>query len=271
MINTPDWTKPRICVKYPSSNETEFERYFYESYQGDLTDREYLPIFWTGYYVNNSYGQDMVALQKLQDYIDALDKSKKYFTIIQYDDAILNRVSSLDLYQFNMSKPYDYPLPLIGEPYPYIFTNPEKKYLANFIGGSTHPIREHAKTLIGKEGYYISFERHDPYEYCKILSESVFTLCYRGYGINSFRISEALQSGSIPVYISDDFIEPHNVLIDNYGIKIPMDYLNNLGGILQLKYGECEINKKSRDDIYKEYFTYDGTRLKILEHLQTIK
>ncbi len=164
-----------------------------------------------------------------------------------------------------------YPLPLIGEPYPYIFTNPEKKYLANFVGGMTHPIREHAKTLMGKEGYYISFERHDPYEYCKILSESVFTLCYRGYGINSFRISEALQYQSIPVYISDDFIFPHNIQFDNYGIKVDKDNLNNLGGVLQMYYSHYPMYQKLGAAYYDEFFTYEGTKNQILKHLQTIK
>src|SRR6478752_346916 len=223
MINTPEWVRPQINVVYPYCNFIEFERWFYENYKGDVTDREYLPIFWTGYYVNNNYGNDAISLYEMQHYIDNyIDKSKKYFTIVQYDDGILNDVSGLDLLQFNMSKTGEnmYTLPLIGQPYPFKFKS-EKKYLANFIGNITHPIREHARTLEDKGGYYISFQKHEPEEYCKIISESIFTLCYRGYGINSFRIQEALQYNSIPVYIYDEFLEPHHTYFNEYGIKLP--------------------------------------------------
>jgi hypothetical protein len=271
MIETPNWLRERINIVYPPNNFEEFELWFHKYYEGDVTEREFLPIYWTSYYVNNNYGQDKEALRALQSYIDSLDKSKKYFTIIQYDDGILNDVSGIDLYQFNMSKSYDYPLPLIGQPHPYKF-NSEKKYLANFIGSMTHPIREHAKTLIGKEGYYISFDRHEPYEYCKIISESVFTLCYRGYGINSFRISEALQYGSIPVYISDKFIYPHNISFMEYGVRFHSDVVNQLHNCL-LTYYEDEIKELNKfgKKRYQELYTYEGTKDKILKHLLTLK
>ncbi len=279
MINTPDWARPKICVQYPSSNETEFERWFFENYEGDITEREYLPIFFCGYQVNHDYGNDKQAMQRLQDYVDSLPNDKKYHVISQYDNGVGVDWKGKDVLEFNMSKKGEnmYPLPLIGEPYPYIFTNPEKKYLANFVGGLTHPIREHAKSLMGKEGYYISFDRHDPYEYCKILSESVFTLCYRGYGINSFRIAEALQYGSLPIYISDDFIHPHKIRFNAYGVMIDEKDLQSAAVPIF-----NDLDKFSNDTlmrerfsilpaIYEKYYTYEGTRNKILQHLQTIK
>lgn len=265
MIDVPKQFQPQINTVYPPNNFVEFERWFYLNYYGDVSGREYLPIFWTGYYVNHNYGQDKAALNELQIYIDSLDKNKKYYTLIQYDDSILNDVSHLDLLQFNMSKPYDYPLPLIGQPHPYVF-NEEKKYLANFVGNITHPIREHARTLQGKEGYYISFERHEPEQYCRIIAQSIFTLCYRGYGLNSFRIAEALQYGSIPIYISDEFIEPHRIPFDEYGFKKTIDdfsfiYFDDLIAYYLEKGGM----------VYKEAYTYEGTRSKIINHLKNEK
>lgn len=271
MIDVPKYFQPVIGIVYPPNNFCEYERWFFENYTGDVREREYLPIFWTAYYVNNNYGKDEVSKLQLQLYLNHLDRTKKYFTIIQYDDSVLNDVSHLDLYQFNMSKPYDYPLPLIGQPHPYQF-NEEKKYLANFVGVMTHPIREHAKTLMGKEGYYISFDRHEPKEYCRIIAQSHFTLCYRGYGINSFRISEALQYGSIPVYISDEFIEPHNIPFNVYGIRINEKEINDTERLLK-------VNEHLYDDAllmgmlsaaHKQLYTYEGARDKILKHLKTI-
>lgn len=275
MIQTPDWVRPKINTVYPPHNLVEFERWFYENYEGDVTDREYLPIFWTGYYVNNNYGNDAIAKYELQTYIDRLDRSKKYFTIIQYDDDILNDVSDLDLYRFSMSKTGEniYPLPLIGQPMPYIFKS-EKKYLANFIGNVTHPIREHANSLRTNPDYYISFERHDPYDYCKIISESVFTLCYRGYGINSFRVAESLQYGSIPilVYTENDLIEPHNLNITNYGFAIPESALYKFDEIMNAFSELAQLGMfEYSNNIYQNYFTYEGTKDKILKHLLTLK
>lgn len=263
MIDVPKQFQPKINVVYPPNNHCEFERWFFEDHLYTYREitREYLPVFWTGYYVNNNYGQDKSALHRLQEYLNSLDTSKKYFSIIQYDDAILNDVSHLDLYQFNMSKPYDYPLPLIGQPHPYVFNEP-KKYLANFVGNITHPIREHAKTLKGKEGYYISFDRHEPEAYCRIIAQSHFTLCYRGYGLNSFRIAEALQYGSTPIYISDEFIQPHNISFEQYGIKVKAEEL----GKLEFKLRGTELKRR----IYQEAYTYEGTKNKILNHLRNV-
>jgi hypothetical protein len=273
MINVPKQFQPQINTVYPPHNYTEFERWFFENYEGDVSDREYLPIFFTGFYVNNNYGNDKAALSELQSYIDALDKSKKYFVICQYDDSILNDLSGLDVYQFNMSRQWDYPLPLIGQPHPYVF-NEEKKYLANFVGNITHPIREHAKTLQGKEGYYISFDRHSPEEYCRVIAQSYFTLCYRGYGINSFRIAEAMQYGSIPVYISDNFMLPHNIPFYAYGIKIEQNELSQLhkrlSDVLEWmgKEGNENYYPNNIREFYKGAFTYEGTKNKILNHLK---
>jgi hypothetical protein len=157
---------------------------------------------------------------------------------------------------------------LIGQPHPYVF-NEEKKYLANFVGNITHKIREHAKTLQGKEGYYISFDRHSPEEYCRVIAQSVFTLCYRGYGANSFRISEALQYGSIPVYISDEFIIPHNVLFYKYGCVFNSNQLDIIDTTLKL-FKDDEINEgaKLMKKYYQELYTYEGTKNKILNHLK---
>lgn len=266
MIQTPDWVRPKINTVYPPHNLVEFERWFYENYEGDVSDREYLPIFYCGYQVNNDYGNDKAAMERLQAYVDSLPNDVRYFTISQYDNGVGVDWKGKDVYEFNMSKTgiNKYPLPLIGSPMPYIFKS-EKKYLANFIGNVTHSIREHANSLRTNPDYYISFERHDPYDYCKIISESVFTLCYRGYGINSFRISEALQYGSIPVYISDYFIEPHNVPFNSYGIKLGSDRTYALDSILNCSFMVDDKN------IYQEYFTYEGTKDKILKHLLTLK
>ena len=145
-MNSPEKFKQKINTVYPPNNFIEFERWFGERY-APLHEREYLDIYWTAYYVNNNYGQNKEAIVELQKYLNGLDVSKKYFAICQYDDGILNDISHLDLLQFNMSKNIGYPLPLIGQPHPYVFNEP-KEYFANFIGNKTHPIRNEIEKLI---------------------------------------------------------------------------------------------------------------------------
>jgi hypothetical protein len=102
MVQTPDWVRPHINVDYPSCNKLIFEEWFYENYDGDVSEREYLPIFFTSYQVNNSYGQDKVAMQRLQDYVDTLPNDKKYHTSCQYDDGVGVDWKGKDVLEFNM-------------------------------------------------------------------------------------------------------------------------------------------------------------------------
>ena len=272
--NAPEYLREHIHVSYPPHNHTPFEEWFYHNYDGHEGDRIYIDIFWTSMYVNHNYGKDQCTLNRIQHFLDGLDRSKKYFLICQYDDSVLNDLSGLDVLQFNMSKPFDYPLPLIGQEAPYVF-NEEKKYLANFIGNMTHPIREHAKTLKGKEGYYISFDRHSPEEYCRIIAQSHFTLCYRGYGINSFRIAEALQYGSTPIYISDIFMQPHNLPISEFGLRLDESNVHQLDELIfwyhESNWGKNNLPKPNLKEVYKEYFSYEGTKNKILNHLKNMQ
>jgi hypothetical protein len=269
MIETPEWLRPKINTVYPKNNLIEFERWFGENYAGDVSDREYLPIYWCGYQVNHEYGQDAVAMQRLQAFIDTLPYDKKYFTISQYDDSVGVDFKGRDVLIFDMSKNGNdrVPIPLIGQPHPYTFSG-EKKYLANFIGSHTHPIREKIFALQGTEGFYISDQPHDIETYCRVISESWFTLCPRGYGINSFRIAESLQYGSVPVYISDKFIHPFYIDFNSFGLTVHADspFLDDVGGYLNahrmINYDDW--NLKGR---YETYFTYAGCRNKILQRL----
>ena len=230
MIDVPKRFAKQINVIYPPNNLLLFEEWF--SMQNlPETEREYLPIQWTAYYVNNNYGQDKVALKELQDFLYSLPTDKRYYTIHQYDDGILNDVGHLDLLQFSMSKNIGYQLPLLSMPHPYQFDG-SKLWFGNFIGSRTHPLRNKAEDLIRKKRYYISYDNHPIEKYCEIISKSLFTLCYRGYGCNSFRIAESMQYGSIPVYISDEFILPHGLNFNEFGVLIKEEDVDRTDEIL---------------------------------------
>ena len=271
-MNVPEQFRPHIFTNYPTWNFLIFEEWLAQQTLPE-TEREYLPIFWTSYWVNNNYGNDINSKNELQKYIDTLDRSKKYWTCFQYDDSLLIDTKDLDIITFGMSyrlpeqKP-NYILPLIGQPYSMV--NAKNKYLASFVGNITHPLRtELVNLLSNKEGYYISTKNHYASDYNTIISQSTFTIAPRGYGIPSFRAYEAIQQNSIPVYISDEFAEPYGVDFNEYGVKIKSEDLHLLPEILA-SFTDEEINQK-KQEMNLNYYSlcaYEGVKNKIIETLK---
>lgn len=260
--------KPEQKHIYPEDNKPYFEKW-YSLNRTPVEGWEYLDIHWTAYYVNNNRN-GRIDTRPLQQYINSLDRSKKYYTVVQYDDGILNDVSRLNLRVYAMSgKRIDYPLPLICQPHPFKFDF-ERNILANFIGAETHPIRKEILKLKGQPNLYISSNKHTLESFCHILSTSVFTLCPRGYGQTSFRICEAMQYGSIPVYISDERILPHNVKFC-FGLEYDATNLNLNKMVEELhQYNESTIAiwQDVARDTYKTYFTFEANKKLIEEDLK---
>lgn len=266
-------TAARLRFHYPPDNDTIFEEwYYYNFHVENKRSRTYLPIFWTGYYVNADYGKNQTMIRALQEFLNSLDPSKKYYTIVQYDDGILNDVSHLDLRVYSMSgSPMHYPLPLICMPHKYVLDN-KRDFFMSFIGRPTHPIR----SLIVEQykddpDCYCSHKLHSLETYCEILSRSVYALCPRGYGPTSFRIMEAMQYGAIPVYLSDRFILPHQRELRGVGLPFSLDnmeelvpnikkYLHKLDSVTQLMQGDLQ------EEFY-HYYTYEANKRLILENL----
>lgn len=263
--------------RYPPDNAQIFEEWYFHNYSSfDVRNRIYLPIFWTGYYVRANYGADAVAITHLQGYLNALDKTKKYYTIVQYDDGILNDVSGIDLYVFSMSgKPMNYPLPMICKPHEYKFPNIDRNIFMSFVGRPTHKIREKILQEYGNHPEcYVTSKPHDLIDYCKIMARSVYALCPRGYGPTSFRIMEALQYGAIPVYVSDNIIMGHRQGFPGVSIKPVTDdemhrdgFLKGLVELLKEQEPLREIRQGQTKTVFTAYYTYGITKARILDDL----
>lgn len=273
MVSVPEKYRPRINVAYPEGNSPIFEEWFYDnfSFDGHLIDREevlYLPIFWTSFHVNNGYGRDRRLIKELQLFVNSLDKSKKYFTIVQYDSGPLVNLPP-NVKVFAMSGPrIDYPLPLLCQPHKYEF-NKERDIFASFVGRLTHPIRHKMVKILADNGYYhIRTKPKSTEAYCETMAQSIFTLCPRGFGQTSFRICEALQYGSIPVYISDEFIIPHNHNFNDYGVLIDASEVSRVDKILsQIPVNEIRRKHEAGKKIYNEKFSFEGCKKLILDNL----
>lgn len=264
MIYVPEKFQPKHPFRYPEDNHTEFERWYYENRDMVPEDRQYLPVFWTAYYCRHKFGQHKPAMIDLQKFLNGLDRSKKYYTIVQYDNGILSNLGDLDIMVFSMSGGRtDYPLPLISCEHQYKYYETVKnQYLCNFVGNITHPIRTALVDGIkDKKRIYVRTYKHAMSSFCSILQQSTFTLCPRGFGPTSFRIQEALQYGSIPVYISDEFIIPHNVPFDEYGVLIEAKDAHRVHEILSaIPEEEIRRRQEAIPGIYQNYFTYEGNK-----------
>lgn len=262
MIYVPDKFQPKHPFRYPSDNEIEFERWYYENHHLGTEEREYLPIFWTAYYCRHRFGKDEKAMSELQRFLNRLDRSIKYYTIVQYDHGIQNDIDHLDVEVFSMSGgKTDYPLPLIAQAHAPAF-KPQKDRFVNFIGNETHTIRKAILATYPRDRQHIiTTQAHNLTSYCWNIARSVFTLCPRGFGPTSFRIQEALQYGSIPVYISDDFILPHNIPFESFGVLIDAKDANRIHEILSaIPAEEIKQKQKAIPHIYEKYFTYEGNQ-----------
>lgn len=249
---------------YPGDNSPDFE-YWFSCNHVPNGGRIYLGVLWTSYYKAADYGKKREPIRKLQVFLNRLDKTKKYFTCIQYDDGLLNDVSHLDIKVFSMSgRPMDYPLPLLCQPHKYVHPNAKRPYFANFVGANTHAIRTEI-LKIKRRDWFIDSTHHKLDFYCSVLASSVFTLCPRGYGINSFRISESMQYGSVPVYISDKFLIPHLVPFNTYGVLVRPEQIPHLPEILS----SIDIREKQAavKVAYENYYTFESTKRLIEENI----
>lgn len=281
ILDFPDqFMNTGLISNYPPHQKSEnIEAQFYKYILKNKnleTNLTYIPIQWTNYLVKNSkYGTD--ELQKIVD-IKTNNKKDIFFTIVQYDGGPLIDITNCIVFtcggMFNTSifpNTSYIPLPLLSDSH----KNKKKikrkrKYIASFVGRSTHPIRsEVEKQLSNKKGFLIensenmSITKKNERKFVKIMYESYFSLCPRGYGPNSFRLYESFNINTVPVYISDQFHLPFQEIIDwnklcvlvhpneIYQIPKKLDNILNTNKYAEmLNYGKF---------CYENYFNYDFT------------
>lgn len=254
----------------PPHNYQIFEEYFYNRFSQEQpeTEREYLPVCWTNYYVSKNYCND--DMSDIQDYLNSLDRAKKYFTVCQWDDGIRNDVNDLDLFVYASGGVGDYAYPLNCMPHGTTDVK-HRTILASFVGAlqNRHPVRNLMyRELYNKDGIVMSetitFEKFQ-----EVLTNSIFALCPRGYGKTSFRICEALEARVIPVYIYDEPWIPFQDELDfeEYGVLCPINELpflhNRLNDMLQ------DVDRLQQmitrgGEVYADYYSFDGCYNKIV-------
>lgn len=269
------WTLP----PYPGYHKgPNLEEYFFEYYMKnrvafDATGYTLIPIWWTSAYLNHV---------NVQPYIDHLPKNNKYFCVCQHDDAVKEVLPPGTKVFAAGGNGGGIPIPLISSPIPkeYLTPNYRELKLATFVGAITHPVRQRMYDALEGDiaidftitDWNFNIPKDNMLNFFETTKTSMFTLCPRGYGAQSFRTYEAIQLGSVPVYIHDDNLWlpfKDRIPWDDFCVIIHIDEIDMLPNILR-KITNKEYTEMRRvgDLYYKNYFTLEAMSLTILEELQ---
>ena len=288
MLNSiVSFNTPEIEPYPPYHNGDYLEEYFAKFYfenKKNIKDNsiEYIPVPWTVIY---NLKKDLFST--LQQQLNKLPLNKKYFTVSQHDDAPLHHALPLNTLHFSAggNAPNTIPIPLICSRIPPEKTskNVDKEIFASFVGSATHPIRiKMLETLVNKTNEYVLKPRQwtpgVPEKrtelFIDITLKSKFCLAPRGYGKTSFRLYEAMQLNSIPVYFYDG--EPflpfkNKIKWEDLCILIPFNQIEHTHEILKsVSEEKYKHMKEYMKQTYNQYFTLEGTCKEIFNILNNV-
>jgi hypothetical protein len=278
---------PQYPAYPPYHTGLYIEEYFYNFYKEnkkkfDRINKVLIPIFWTNLYIHNTPNEI------IQYFVDQLPGDRDYFTVSQFDDGIQQKLPQGVINFVAGGNMKGIPIPLICSPIPSHYINPvEKDILCSFVGTFIDTDRYVCRKKlyeffsIDSDFYFTDkrmWDRIVPQErlleFFNITQRSRFTLCPRGYGLQSFRLYEVLQLNSIPVFVYDKPFFPFNDFIDwnEFCVLIHVDEIPNLKNIIT-KISEDRQQQmliKGRE-IYNQYFTMEGMSKHILKTLENLK
>ncbi len=276
MINTPYSFRPQMPFDYPMHNTQIFEEFFYERFVSNSVDLKftYLPIFWTSLYVRRDYGKGDIS--DIQNYLNSLDRSKKYFTLIQYDEGILNDISFLDICIFSLAqgKKFDYILPTPCLPRPNINKNRDRDIFCSsfgrYKGVYNHPLHDKLICKLEKPKYLIS-KKIDQNAYYDFLERSLFFICANGYSPTTFKICECFQHGTIPVFLYDKKWIPfeNDIDFERACVMISENNIDDIDSILSnISSEKIQDMREYGNYIYENYYKYQSLYDKVIEILK---
>eukprot|EP00668_Euglena_longa_P015987 GGOE01020183.1.p1 GENE.GGOE01020183.1~~GGOE01020183.1.p1 ORF type:complete len:430 (-),score=84.51 GGOE01020183.1:126-1415(-) len=94
------------------------------------------------------------------------------------------------------------PIPLVASRTLPLSTPRSRPIPLSWCGRTWPGVRERMRQMLAARRF--PFQEHHGSDWAAVVAASKFTLCPRGNGRTSFRLFEALQLGTIPVYIWDD-------------------------------------------------------------------
>lgn len=121
-------------------------------------------------------------------------------------------------------------LPLLSAPLKLSHTHPSTSTLVSFAGSASHgALRRAALRDLESTAASVGFKSviYSGRDWVQVMSNASVTLAPRGWGRTSFRLYEALQSGTVPVVVYDDLWMPYTDEVEAVEVQ---------GGGRQLRY-----------------------------------
>jgi len=276
-INVPKIFQPIDRIVYPNENNMTTEEVVYNEFskRNIASSLIYVPIFWTTYHSRSNFGHDDIAIKKVKKFVQSI--SRPWFTISQYDDGILIDKSEIKTRFVSLSAggKGDIPIPLTRYAWPDEGRG-DQKYLASFVGNlKTEQQTNIRAAMIEKLSdkpeffFYDTSKTYGPFK--DIMLRSRFALCPRGYGRTSFRLYEAMQMGTIPIYISDVHWLPFQKYVnwDDICIRIFPNQLSDLYNTLTSISNERIVAmSEACKRAWIEYFSYTAMTKMIIKMLE---
>ena len=280
MIYTEDQFRPTPQYQvYPPYHQGDYlEDYFYNKFvkENPEVSRDYIAVSWTTLYCDNKTNE-------LQPYLNTIPSTGKYFTISQHDDAPEHGLPPNTLCFSaggNAKGSNIIPIPLVCSKLPIqLVENMPRKLLASFVGSNTHPIRmkmfEACKTSTNIAMYMRESApniNNSEFEiFVNVTANSKFALCPRGYGLNSFRLYEAMQLQTIPVIITNDRYLPWEDELnwEEFSVFIGENQIPYIPEVLAgFSDEQVETMRTRLMEVYEEYFSLDGVYTNIIKRIK---
>ena len=275
---------------YPPCHVGEYlEEYFVRNFRNNSKKIKsyFIPVHWTAvfnYKVKEGLEpgtENWKLRQRLFKELKKLDQDENYFTVSTHDDAPQGAFppDTKHFYAGGRSTVKNtFPIPIIWSGFQE-FNDTQKMIFCSFVGSVTHEIRPKLlQALSGQDGYLIRafhWQQDVPEDrknfFKEVLEQSRFTLCPRGYGATSYRMYEAIQVGSIPVYVSDKFVFAWEDELDwsEFCVIIPEDKIPEIDCILK-GYTETQVREMQvrLKEVYEMYFTIPSAYNQIIKRLR---
>lgn len=287
LINTQSSQTQFVQVPFYSNRDNALEKYFQDFYKKNIsefneTGYTFLSINWTDLYGHIAKGNGKIqrVLNQLGDF---LPQNRKYFTVSQHDDSPKEKLPP-ETVNFSAGGNINntIPIPLIcgDDLTSHCLEETCKDIFGSFVGSITHPIRNIMFETLSDKGDYkftikdkwtAEISQNEQNAFIDITKRSKFTLCPRGYGATSWRLYEAMQLGSVPVYIYDKLHLPYQSEINwnDICVLVHVNDIKNIDDILKSisdeKYNAMVSNIKN---IYPVFFNLDYMCRYILDTLK---
>ena len=273
--------------RYPFHDQTgNIENYFNkwvrEKYQQtpiDEADAIYAAIRFVDFFKIHIPGVAKPTKQSLKFIYERLEtphflaNSERYFTVCQWSHGTCMDLRNCLKFQATAYQDNEVPIPLCVDAHP--MNEVPKILLASFVGSFiTHSIRGRLAKTLNHPKIIIKNATTDLKTFRRLMAQSWFALCPRGFGPASFRIYEALQLGCIPVIISDKYYYPYADEVDwsNFSVSVREDSIKQIPNILA-KISPVQRRQmiKAGLTFYKNYCTKSAVCKRIINKLNLEK